>query len=93
MIDAVRQSIEKMHNCHGPADLLQIQQEWFTGCLRRVAPDLEAGVGLTITMWQRTVSEFTEASQNNAAQGQRPSGSIASDARETPMLSTAGSKP
>jgi hypothetical protein len=93
MIAALQQSIEDLRNSRQPVDLLRIQQEWFTGSLRCVAADLEAWTTLGRTIWQGTMVGLTEAGQSAAEEVRRAGDSIANDAAEAPMLSTAGSKP
>lgn len=92
-IDAARQSVNEMQKSRELADLLRIQQEWFTGSLRRVASDLDACVALAGLMWTRIMLHFTGAAQSSVEDVRRAGGPVVSASENASMLSTAGSKP
>lgn len=91
-IDAVRQSLEDVRDSRELTDLLRIQQEWFTGSLRRIASDLDAWLTLVERMWRRTMLRFPDLGQS-AENVQRSGDVVASASGEAALLSTAGSKP
>src|SRR6266403_548502 len=39
-VDAMREAVQQMTECRGPAEMLHIQQDWLSGALRRASEDV-----------------------------------------------------
>src|SRR5262249_15095476 len=59
-IDAVCQAVQDMGRCQYPADMLRIQQDWFSGARRRVTEDI-VGLSDGIALVTRTITAPLEA--------------------------------
>jgi hypothetical protein len=82
--EAMREAIQQMTECHDPAEMLAIQQEWLSGVLRRTSEDIAALNDGIASMTQRATDDFAKATREAAA----PLQLVRND-----MLKAAGTKP
>jgi hypothetical protein len=62
-IDAMREAIHQMTECQDPAEMLQIQQEWLSGAVRRTADDIAALNDGISSMTKKATTEFERAAR------------------------------
>ncbi len=62
-VDAMREAIQQMTECQDPAEMLQIQQEWLSGAVRRTADDIAALNDGISSMTKKTTTEFERAAR------------------------------
>jgi len=83
-VEATRQSIAEMQRARDVADVMRVQQEWFSGSLQRLSSDFEAFTTISLSYSRRAMMWLGETVR--AAQESVPRG-------EQVTLSTAGAKP
>jgi hypothetical protein len=83
-VNAMREAIQQMTECQHPAEMLQIQQEWLSGAVRRTADDIAALNDGISSMTKKTTTEFERAAR-------RITEPLHSAGEE--MLKAAGNKP
>jgi hypothetical protein len=83
-VEAMREAIQQMTECQDPAEMLQIQQEWLSGAVRRTADDIAALNDGISSMTKKATTEFERAARRVTAP-LHPAGEE--------MLKAAGDKP
>jgi hypothetical protein len=83
-VDAMREAIQQMTECQDPAEMLQIQQEWLSGAVRRTADDIAALNDGISSMTKKTTTEFERAARRVTAPFHTA---------DEEMLKAAGNKP
>jgi Phasin protein len=83
-VDAMREAIQQMTECQDPAEMLQIQQEWLSGAVRRTADDIAALNDGISSMTKKATTEFERAA-GRVTEPLHPAGEE--------MLKAAGNKP
>lgn len=83
-VEAMREAIQQMTECQDPAEMLQIQQEWLSGAVRRTADDIAALNDGISSMTKKATTEFERAARR-VTEPLHPAGGE--------MLKAAGSKP
>lgn len=83
-VEAMREAIQQMTECQDPAEMLQIQQEWLSGAVRRTADDIAALNDGISSMTKKTTTEFERAARR-VTEPLQPVGEE--------MLKAAGNKP
>src|SRR5258708_5637593 len=62
-VEAMREAIQQMTECQDPTEMLQIQQEWLSGAVRRTADDIAALNDGISSMTKKTTTEFERAAR------------------------------
>jgi phasin protein len=83
-VEAMREAIQQMTECQDPAEMLQIQQEWLSGAVRRTADGIAALNDGISSMTKKMTTEFERA----ARRGIEPFHTAGEE-----MLKAAGNKP
>jgi phasin protein len=83
-VNAMREAIQQMTECQDPAEMLQIQQEWLSGAVRRTADDIAALNDGISSVTKKATTEF-ERSARRVTEPLHPAGEE--------MLNAAGNKP
>src|SRR5260221_6009503 len=90
-VDATREAIAKLTECQDPAEILQIQQDWFSGVSRRTMEDIAALNDGISSMTKKATADFeTVARQvsalnpDYASMVKRGTGGVEEDVRQYP---------
>jgi len=83
-LEAMRTALEQLTGCQGPAEMLQIQQEWLSGAFRRATDDISALNTTVSSLTKKATSDLEKA----AGQVAKPLYAVGEE-----MLLAAGNKP